>query len=357
MGVRPSIVNILIEFLEDRQMTCTWNGKESSLYLLVGGGPQGSWTGQECFIVASDDNAACVEEDDRYKYSDDLSILELILLADILTEYNFMEHVASDVGMDQLYIPSHQLETQANLNRIAQWTDENLMKLKESKTNYIVFSRSRQDFAVRLTVNNKYIERQKYVKLLGVWLQEDGGWEKHIRETCKKAYARMSLLTKLKYAGVKRDDLIDIYKKFIRSVLEFCSVAMHGSLSESQSNLLEHCQAVALRIVLQSEYESYSSALILTGLQKLSQRRLIRCQDFSRKCVEHPQNKRFFPRNPSVGKITEVRDREEFVVNFARTRQYQMSAIPFCQRLLNDHHREAQGAGEGEGEAAGGLGD
>ena len=140
IGVRPSIVNILIEFFEDRQMTCTLNGKESSLFPLVGGGPQGSWTGQECFIVASDDNAACVEEDDCYKYSDDLSILELILLADILTEYNFMEHVASDVGMDQLYLPSHQLETQVNLERIAKWTDDNLMKLKESKTNYIVFT-------------------------------------------------------------------------------------------------------------------------------------------------------------------------------------------------------------------------
>ena len=88
--------------------------------------------------------------------------------------------------MDQLYLPSHQLETQVNLNKIAQWTDNNLMKLKESKTNYIVYTRSRQDFAPRLTVNNEYIERHKHIKLLGVWLQEDSGWEKHIRETCKK---------------------------------------------------------------------------------------------------------------------------------------------------------------------------
>ena len=76
MGVRPSIVNILIEFLEDRQMTVNFNGKESSLFPLVGGGPQGSWTGQAAYIVASDDNADCVPEDDQFKYSDDLSILE-----------------------------------------------------------------------------------------------------------------------------------------------------------------------------------------------------------------------------------------------------------------------------------------
>ena len=71
----------------DRQMTVKFNGKESSKFPLVGGGPQGSWTGQECYLVARDDNADCVGEEDQYKYSDDLSILELIMLADILTEY------------------------------------------------------------------------------------------------------------------------------------------------------------------------------------------------------------------------------------------------------------------------------
>ena len=82
MGVRSSLVNIIIEFLEDRQMTVKFNGQESSLCPLVGGGPQGSWTGQAAYIVSSDDSADCVPEDD-------LSILGLVMLADILTEYNF----------------------------------------------------------------------------------------------------------------------------------------------------------------------------------------------------------------------------------------------------------------------------
>ena len=49
------------------------------------GGPQGFWTGQENYIAASNDNADCVYEDDRYRFCDDLSILELIMLGDILT--------------------------------------------------------------------------------------------------------------------------------------------------------------------------------------------------------------------------------------------------------------------------------
>ena len=70
----------MIEFLDSRKITVKYNLVESSLYTLAGGGPQDSWTGQESFIVSRDDNASFVDQDDRYKYCDDLSILELVLL-------------------------------------------------------------------------------------------------------------------------------------------------------------------------------------------------------------------------------------------------------------------------------------
>ena len=164
MGVRSSLINILIEFLEERQMTVKYNSEESALYSLIGGGPQGCWTGQACFITASDDNAEFVNQDDRYKFSDDLSILEVIILGDILTEYDFSTHIASDIGLGERFIPAQELVTQDNLTRIASWSDSNLMKLKESKTDYMVFSRSREAFATWLTLNGKLIERKSVNK-------------------------------------------------------------------------------------------------------------------------------------------------------------------------------------------------
>ena len=113
---------------------------------------------------------------------------------------------------------------------------------------------------------------------------------------------------------------------------------------------------MALRIILQEDYESYRSALILTGIEKLSSRRAARCLDFSLKCTEHEQNSRFFPRNPNLGSSNEVRDREEFKVNFARTKQYKESAIPYCQNLLNEHAREKRAKGLAGAGARGGLG-
>ena len=181
--------------------------------------------------------------------------------------------------------------------------------------------------------------------LLGVWLQDDCGWETNTRALCKKAYARIGMLTKLRYAGVNIEDLIIIYKQYIRSRLEYCSVVFHSSLTVQQSASMERCQAVCLRVILQESYVSYSAAMEMTGLQLLSDRRLRRCRDFTTNCIKDPYYSRFFPRNPILDITLETRRQDPFKVNFCRTSQYQKSAIPFCQRLVNECWNE-EGGGE-----------
>ena len=66
-------------------------------------------------------------------------------------------------------------------------------------------------FATRLTMNNKYLERLNVSKILGVWISEDGSWSKNTQEILKKGYSRISFLTKLKYAGLTTEDLLEMY--------------------------------------------------------------------------------------------------------------------------------------------------
>ena len=127
-------------------------------------------------MVQSNDNADIVPPEDRFKYIDDLSILQLICLSRLLVEYNFYQHVASDIGIDEKYLPSDKYQTQDHLNFISNWTRENLMKLNEAKSNFMVFSRSKEKFATRLTVNGINLDRIPEPKLLGVWISEDMSW-------------------------------------------------------------------------------------------------------------------------------------------------------------------------------------
>jgi hypothetical protein len=266
--------------------------------------------------------------------------------------------------LEERFIPAQELVTQDNLNAIAAWTDSNHMKLKESKTEYMVFSRSREDFATRLTLNGKLIERKHVNKCLGVWLQPDGKWGRNTREITKGAYARIQMLTKLKYSGSSKEDLIHLYKQFVRGKLEFSSVVWHSSLTVKQSKSLERCQAVALRVILGEMYISYEAACEMSGLEKLCDRRSSRCLEYGLKSLKHSQNSRFVPRIPSIDNQLQVRDREPYKVNFARTAQYKNSAIPYIQRRLNDNSKitEEAAAGEpgcrragGSGQGAGGA--
>ena len=129
LGLRPSLVPLLIDFFSERKMTVFFNSEKSSVIKLIGGFPEGSLICQDAFIVASNDNAAITEPEDRFKYIDDLEISELISLAGILIDYDCLSHVPSDVSVDQKFLPPQATKTQEYLDSIQNWTKENLMKL------------------------------------------------------------------------------------------------------------------------------------------------------------------------------------------------------------------------------------
>ena len=338
MGVRAEIVPILASYLTGRQMQVKYNDKYSSTYWLPGGGPQGTLIGLIEYFVQSNDNADCVEPDMRFKYVDDLSVLELVMLHGLLTEYNFHQHVASDIGIDEYYVPATSLKSQQYIDQISNWTSDNLMQLNPSKSNYMVFSRSNTEFATRLSLDNHTLDRIEEVKLVGVWLTTYLDWEKNTREMKKKAYARLTLLTKLKYVGTSTQDLVDVYSLYIRSILEYCSVVWHSTLTVQQATEIENVQKLCLKVILGLEYNGYDDALEVCGLEKLSVRRDARCLKFGLRSLLHPVHCSLFPVNPSV--LTDYHNtpnREHFQVNWAKTESYRMSAVPYIQRLLNDY--------------------
>ena len=107
-------------------------------------------------------------------------------------------------------------------------------------------------------------------------------------------------------------------------------------------------------MILGDNFISYEAALEMTGLRKLSDRRQARCLEYGLKSLKHPVHKRYFPENPNLNLTLTARDREKYFVNFARTKRYQQSAIPYIQRLLNldEKEKEQERKQEGEGEGS-----
>ena len=193
-------------------------------------------------------------------------------MSGLLIDYDFQKHVVSDVGIEQKFLPASSFSTQDSLDEIARWTNENLIRLNAAKCYYMIFSRGNENFSTRLTINNTFLERKNVSKFLGLYISDDLSWSRNCQEICRKAYSRLSMLTKLKYVGVKVEDLLDIYVLFIRSVTEYCSVVFHSSLTGEHSNTIERIQRTCLKIILGDMYMDYSSALEMSGPGRLSDR-------------------------------------------------------------------------------------
>ena len=137
LGVRSSITKVLIDFLNERKMQVKMNNQKSQILDLVGGGPQGSIIGQLLYIIASNDVIEDVSNEDKFKYIDDISVLDAVNHRHQLVNYNALQHVPSDIAVDEKYLPPESLKTPAINKEISDWTTSNKMRLNEQKSNFL----------------------------------------------------------------------------------------------------------------------------------------------------------------------------------------------------------------------------
>ena len=141
------------------------------------------------------------------------------------------------------------------------------------------------------------------------------------------------MIQKLYEFNVPAEEMIHIYVLFIRCMVEYCCVVWHSSLTEEDSLNIERIQKTALRIILKESYLDYCSALQLTGLDTLKERRNQLSLTFARKCVKSERMNDLFPLNV---KSVNTRPHEKYRVIPAKTERLAKSAVPYLQRLLNN---------------------
>ena len=147
-GVRNEFIPLLINFFQERKMSVKWHGKLSSIRELNGSGPQGSSIGLLEYISQSNNNADFVDQEERYKFMDDLSILETVNLISVgLTSYNIRGHIPSDIPTHNGYIPEINFKTKSYMEQIKQWTDNNKVKLNLAKTKLMIVNYTHKNLA------------------------------------------------------------------------------------------------------------------------------------------------------------------------------------------------------------------
>ena len=339
-GVRPSLIPLIINYLQDRSMVVKWHGETSTSRELHGGGPQGATFGIWEYLAQSNDSADCVPSDHRFKFVDDLTVLEKINLLIVgLSSFNSKATVPNNIAEHNQFIPAEFLKSQHYINTIKEWTDKQKMILNQKKTKVMAFNfTDNHQFTTRLTLNNEHVEMVNFSKLLGVIISDNLKWDDNTDMLVKKANARMELLRKVSTFGTSISEKKNIYILFIRSILEQSCVVWHSSLTTENSENLERIQKSALKVILGKQYSNYENALEKCDLQPLSDRRTELCLKFAKKCLKHDKVKDLFPLKQKSHEM-DLRDTEKYVVKHANTERYKNSAIPFMQRLLNENNQ------------------
>ena len=221
-GVRPALIPVLVNFFQNRKMRVKWKGHLSTLRNLNGGGPQGGTLGIEEYLSQSNDNTDFLSDDEKFKYIDDLSMIEIVNLISIgIASYNFKAHVAADIGIGNSYLPAENVKSQQYIQNIEQWTEAKQMKLNVDKTKYMVINFTKNyQVNTRLCMHNELLSQVTQTRLLGVILRDDLSFKSNTEHMTKNAYKRMSILHKLSPFSLPVEDMVNIYVLYIRSVLE-----------------------------------------------------------------------------------------------------------------------------------------
>ena len=335
-GVRPSLIPVLINYFQDRQMSVKWHGCRSVPRTIKGGGPQGATIGILEYLSQSNHNSDCVNPQDRFKFLDDLTVLEIVNLLTVgISSFNIKAQVPSHIPEHNQIIQAHNLKSQEWLNQINDWTLNQKMKINENKTKTMIFNYTNNyQFTTGLKINDKDIDVIDSTRLLGTIIQKDLRWDLNTAQVVRKANARMEILRRVSSFGAPIQDLKDIYILFIRSLLEQSATVWHSSLTEENAQDLERVQKNALRIILKDQYKTYKHALAKLGLGKLSERREKLCLTFAQKCTKNPRTAYMFPMKKKKH-LMQTRNTEKFEVQQAINERLKNSPIIYMQNLLN----------------------
>ena len=273
--MRPSLIPLLISYFQNRVMRVKHHGVASKPRNQPGSGAQGVSLGNHEFTSQTNNNADSVPEENRFKYVDDLTTLEVINLLSIgLSSFNFKQQVSSDIPVGGFYIDSENLQSQHYLNEINNWTKNQKMLLNTKKTKAMIINFThKHQFTTRLKLDHTIIEIVDHMKILGTTVTNDLNWNINTQVIIKKVNKRMLLLKRIQSFGASTKYMIQLWKSYCLSVLEQSSIVWGSSLSAENRTDLERTQKCSVKLMLKNKYKTYEDGLLQLNLQTLEQRR------------------------------------------------------------------------------------
>ena len=245
-GGDSKVINLVTNYLRDRQQRVRLSGQHSSMKTIMKGVPQGSILGPILFNIFMNDLSYAIDECTLFTYADDTQLFK------------------SAEDIDQV---EHAIN--ADLKKVDEWYEFNQMKRNHSKYQAITFGRVERNPV--LTCEGTVIPSQDEMELLGVTIDNKLKFEGQIRKICRKVSQQVAVLNRSKKI-LPFELRIDIYRAFIAPHFNYRSESWHHCGKRGCAKL-EKINERALRFVTLDKSTTYETLLKqLNLLSPLNQR-------------------------------------------------------------------------------------
>lgn len=221
LGVRSSIIKLLVSFLTGRSHNTQIFGKKSEFLSFTCGVPQGTVAGPKLFVILiNGDKCSFVT---NLKFVDDKTLVH---------------SYSGD--------PTKVLQDALNIE--LEGTVRDKMIINESKCHTFTVNFSKNNTGpLNLKLNDNPIDSVDSFKLLEVYLTNDLKWSVNTINICKRVNQRLYLVRKLKQFGLRKEELRSAWRSMLRPVTEYAVPLWQSGLTESDSNKIEMLQKKSIR--------------------------------------------------------------------------------------------------------------
>lgn len=223
-GFTPSAVSLLKSYLSNRKQQCCVNGVLSEPLLIKSGVPQGSIVGPILFNLFVNDIFNVPLKGTLQCYADDA----------------VCKYKAKD-------LESLQNMMQYDLHLLPSWFSANKMQINSKKSNFIIFSLKNPNPRFELTINNENLAQVTEVDYLGLAIDENLNWKRHIRLVKNKIMPIIFALKKARHC-LSIQSCWQLYNAFILPHLTYMNT-IWGSAGVTHLNVLKVLQNRAIKYI------------------------------------------------------------------------------------------------------------
>ena len=266
-------------------------------------------------------------------------------LADLLPTENINALFADDVGIlaTAPTISEAEEKAQAAVDVVSEWSKQAKISLNATKSECSVFTTDRRQESkatAKISIDGKTIPFNKTPKLLGVYLDRELTFGKHVKEISIQAKSKLRMLSALSHTtwGCLKQDIMKVYIGNIQSKMDYAAPGWQPWLSNTTLESLDVIQNKALRIATGNIQKSRLSVCRretnTPSYKTISKRSIIRSKEKAERLPEdHPRKLALTNKTkPKNARQSWRRKADELSAQYLHHTETEKQPIPFFAR-------------------------